>query len=286
MISREFDYHLPSTLEEASSLLANLGGDAVVLGGGTMLVPSMTQNKISTGAIIGLTALNLDMITLENDHVCIGAMTSYADLLRSSIIADKAPLLRIMAGQITGGPSILNQGTVGGSAAFANPASDVPACLSALEATFELQSVAGIRLVAASDFIIGAFRTARRPDELLSRIHIPLAAVKPLTGYYKYKFCASSWPIVTAACVIHRGAATTVHVSVGAAATRPTLHIFSIGIAEVSRPDSWVESVAEQMAAGIEEEWTDELADGRYRRAIVPAVVKRSLLQALEGMPV
>lgn len=286
MISREFDYYQPSTVEEASSLLANLGDDVVVLGGGTMLVPSMTQNKVRIGAVIGLTALKLNMVTLENDHVCIGAMTSYADLLRSSIIADKAPLLRIMAEQITGGPSILNQGTIGGSAAFANPASDVPACLMALKATFELQSVAGIRLVAARDFVLGAFRTVRRPDEFLSRIRIPLAAVKPLTGYYKYKFCASSWPIVTAACVIHRGAATTVHVSVGAAATRPTFHVFSIGIAEVKAPDPWVESVAEEVAAGIEEEWTDELADGRYRSAIVPAVVKRSLLHAFEGMTV
>jgi carbon-monoxide dehydrogenase medium subunit len=284
MINREFDYYQPSTVEETSALLVSLRGDAVVLGGGTMLVPSMTQRQVRTGAVIDLRALKLDRVTLENDQVWIGAMTSYTELLRSPVIADKVPLLRTMAEQITGGPSILNQGTIGGSAAYANPASDVPACLTALEATFELQSAAGARLVAAKDFFLGAFHTARRPDEFLSRICIPGSTVKPVAGYYKYKFCTSSWPIVTAACVVYRDAQTTVHLSVGAAATRPSFGILSIDAAEVKTPDRWIERVAKAAAAGIQEGWSDALADAQYRRAIVPAVVKRSLLSAFEAI--
>jgi carbon-monoxide dehydrogenase medium subunit len=287
MIAQEFDYHLPSSIEEAAALLSRLDGDAAVLGGGTMLVPSMSSNRVKVRAVLALTALKLDTVTLENGHLCLGAMTSYATILKSALIAAKAPLLRIMADQITGGPSIQNQGTIGGSASYANPASDAPSCLTALEATFELQSVAGVRMVAACDFFLGAFHTARRPDEFLARIHLPVLTGTLSASYDKHKFCASSWPIVTVACVAHRehaGAETFVHLSVGGAATTPTFQRLSIGADTMRDPERWIDTAANAAVAAIVEGWSDELADARYRIAIVPAVVGRSLRRALKEL--
>lgn len=286
MISREFDYHAPSTIEEAGALLAEFESDAAVIGGGTMLVPLMTLNRKKIRNVISLTAMKLNTVTLEDNHVCIGAMTSYTELLQSPIISDHVPLLRTMAEQITGGPSIQNQGTIGGSASYANPASDVPACLSALEAILELQSVYGARHVAARDFFRGAFRTAQRPNEFLARIRIPVFTGESVTDYVKHKFCTSSWPIVTVACVLHRcGEDVSVRVSVGAAATRPTFSTQTVGNAKANSLDSWITDFAYTVQASIEEGWTDELADAEYRRAIVPALVKRTLFVAFERMP-
>jgi len=281
MISQPFQYHAPSALADATHLLDTLGNDVAILGGGTMLVPSMSANQVRCRHVIGLTALRLDTISRDATHVSIGAMTTYAQLLSSPLIAQSVPLLRLMTEQVTGGPSIWNQGTLGGSAAYANPASDAPGCLTALEASFELQSIDGTRTVCARDFYLAAFRTARRANELLVAIHIPLRAGVCVSQYDKHKSCASSWPIVTVACSVHVGQQVAVHLAVGAAATRPAYGYRLVDMAELSSADEWINEMAMYVTHSLGEGWTDELADATYRRAIVPAVVKRNLKAVL-----
>src|SRR5438034_798571 len=114
-----------------------------------------------------------------------------------------------MAIGITGGGQIQNRGTVGGSACYAFPSSDVPAALVALGATLRLASAGGRREAAAADFFTGAFGADVRPGEVLAEIRIPAPPAGARQGYYKFKLCESSWPIATAACVLGGDGAST-----------------------------------------------------------------------------
>jgi carbon-monoxide dehydrogenase medium subunit len=282
MIGQPFEYYEPLTLGAATNLLERFGDDAIILGGGTMLIPAMSANQIRIANVIGLTALKLDWITLTQTHVSIGAMTTYAQLQASPVIAQSAPLLRRMSEVVTGGPSIWNQGTLGGSAAFANPASDAPACLVALQASFELHSVAGVRIVPASEFYLGAFRTARQNTELLVDIHIPLPLNPSVSHYDKHKSCASSWPIVTVASSIELATQAHLHIAVGGAAARPVHEHRIIEYIDLHPAAPWVDGVASDIVTSIGEGWSDELADGKYRRTIAAAAVRRNLRTAIE----
>ncbi|WP_423197614.1 MULTISPECIES: FAD binding domain-containing protein [unclassified Cupriavidus] len=282
MIGEIFEFHQPASLTEAAALLRQFAGDVTVLGGGTMLVPSMSANHVRWKHVVGLSRLHLDAITLTGTHVRIGAMTTYAQLLASPIVAEHLPLLRMMAEQVTGGPSIWNQGTLGGSAAFANPASDVPACVSALQASLVLHSTDGTRSVAAGDYFLGAFHTARRPDELLTHIEIPLSRGSGVWRYQKYKACASSWPIVTVACAAQLGEQAQVRVAVGAATPHPVVVSRALPAPRHDGGDEWVDAIVAEMVALVGEGWTDELADAAYRRAVVPAAVRRNLRAVIE----
>ncbi len=283
MIGHRFDFHQPKELDEAAGLLARFGEDASVLGGGTMLVPSMSANLVRPAHVISLSALGLDSIVLDGTHLRIGAMTTYAQLLASPIVATHAPLLAAMAAQVTGGASILNQATLGGAASFANPSSDAPGCLAALEAVFELRSSQGVRCVDACDFFADAFRTARRADEFLAGILVPRDATLIACQYQKYKASASSWPIVTVACSLHRGAQASVRLAVGAAGCRPAYHRCVIEERSLLAPDAFIEQAASRALDLVGEGWSDELADGHYRRAIVPGVVRRHLRTLIAG---
>jgi aerobic carbon-monoxide dehydrogenase medium subunit len=283
MISQHFEYHCPLTPEAAALLLQRFGDDAMVLGGGTMLVPSMSANLAHPGHLISLSALGLDEIVLEDLHLRIGAMTTYAQLLASPLVATHAPLLAAMAMQVTGGASILNQGTLGGAASFANPSSDAPGCLVAVEATVELRSTRGVRHVAAREFFVDAFCTARNKNEFLAGICVPRDPTLVACQYQKYKSSASSWPIVTVACSLHRDEQTSVRLAVGAAGRRPAFRRFVIDEQTLRAPDAFVEKAAMTALDLVGEGWSDELADADYRRAIVPGVVRRHVRSVLTG---
>ena len=265
-------------------LLNRFGRGVNVIGGGTMLVPLMTRGTADARHVLALQHLGLDTISLQGERICIGALATYACVLGSRIVSSGAPLLRAMAKTVTGGPSILQHGTLGGSACFANPASDVPACLVALDAELELVSVSGVRRVNARRFFKGAFQTERRIDEFLARIWIPKISETQSVRYDKHKSCTSSWPIVTVACVLHRGPQPALTLSVGAAAHVPTWHHFTPP-PDPQAPEDWIACAAEQVTAAVAEGYSDELADANYRRAIVPGVVRRMLRSVLKEVP-
>ncbi|MDR5822619.1 FAD binding domain-containing protein [Caballeronia sp. LZ043] len=280
VIGHRFEFHRPRDLDEAAALMNAYREQAAVLGGGTMLVPSMSANLVRPAHLISLASLGLDEVVLDDGYLRIGAMATYARLLASPLISRHAPLLAAMAAQITGGASILNQGTLGGAASFANPSSDAPGCLAAMEALFELRSSTGMRRVSARDFFVDAFRTGRREDEFLMNILLPRDTTRVACRYQKYKASASSWPIVTVACSLHRGEEVSVRLAVGGAGCRPAFVSFVIDL-EAFVPEVFIEQAAASVLNLIGEGWSDELADAEYRRTIVPGVVKRHLRDLL-----
>lgn len=255
-------YSRPTDVNGVTEALAD--GDAVVIGGGTMVVPEMTHGRVRPSAVVDLAAAGLAGISRDDDGWVIGAMTSYTELEKSS-----APLLPTVARGITGGPQIRNRGTVGGSASYANPSSDMPAALVAVGAQMRLASTKGVREIPAAEFFRGAFETAREPDEALIAIRVPDSPAD--FGYLKFKLAESSWPIVTAATVV---ADTTIRIVIGAAAAKP----FTV---QVPR-ESWQEELKPAIERALADPWDDVLAPGHYRARIAPVIAARSVTSALE----
>lgn len=269
-MSTAFRFTRAYDADEACAALA--GGDAVVIGGGTMVVPELTHGRVRPAAVVDLSRAGLGGITRGGADRVLGAMLTYAELERSAV-----PLLSTVARGITGGPQIRHRGTVGGSASYANPSSDVPACLVALDARLRLAREGGTREVAAADFFLGAFTTARRPDELLTSIAV---SDVDTFGYVKFKLSEGSWPIVTAATVVRPGA---LRVVLGGAAAVPVTVRPDPPSAGTADP-AWREHVRAVVERGIDAAggaWADVLAPADYRRRIAPVIAARSVADAL-----
>jgi CO/xanthine dehydrogenase FAD-binding subunit len=264
------EYRRPESREELVGALAELGAEAMVLGGGTIMNPALGRREISAAAILDPGALGLDGVEPGPDGgLVLGARVTYTSLLRSDLVADRAPLLRAVAGGITGGAQIRNQGTVGGSACYANPASEVPACLVALGARLTLLGPEGERALAAAEFFTGAFATARRPDEILTAIELPATGSSARWGYYKLKLSESSWPIATA--VAGRGEGLD-RIVLGGVAAVPLALEDGAWLARGSAP----EQVDATVAGLVAEPWADVLADAEYRRRVAGPVLRRA----------
>src|SRR5690625_62335 len=132
MILTNLTYHEPTNLEEAREIMNEHANDFIVLGGGTMIIPQLTRNEVLTNHVLNLQSLGLDNIVDKENYVRIEAMVTYTDVLNSPIIKKHLPLLKYFTLGVTGGNQIRNQGTLVGSACFANPSSEILAILLAL----------------------------------------------------------------------------------------------------------------------------------------------------------
>lgn len=279
MIAKPFTYAAPQKVDEAVSLLKNCCGEALVLGGGTMLVPAMAREESRPELVVDLRRIGLKGIFEERGNILIEARASYEDVLASALIAEQAPLLVQMASGVTGGRSITGQGTLVGSACFANPASDVPACLAALGARIRLVGADGVREVAMAEFFLGGFQTSRRQDEIGMALILPRPQGRVSTSYRKVKPSGGSWPIITVACVIEEISAgiATISLAIGGLASTPR-HIAAT--VETASFDTQEELVS-ALVVDVTSPWEDALADAEYRSRVAPAIALRVMREAL-----
>ncbi|WP_328610640.1 FAD binding domain-containing protein [Amycolatopsis sp. NBC_00345] len=286
MIRTALRHHAPTELAEAVALLDSHAERAAVLGGGTMLVPRLTRGELDLDHVIDLRRLGLGTATVTDGRVRVGARATYANLLAAPAFPGTAQLLQRVAGGITGGPQIRCQGTVCGSAAYANPSTEVPAALVALDATMHLHGPGGARTAPAAAFFLDAYKVDLRRGELLTGVTV--AARPARLGYCKLKLAEGSWPIATAAAVLppagaadhapgYRGAV----VTLGAISTRPIKLDLAPVLDDAGRLPGDAD-VDEWVAARIGEPWEDELAPGGYRRMVAGAVLRRALHRAHE----
>lgn len=175
MKAAEFGYLRPGRMQEALQALAAGEGGAMPLAGGQSLMPMMNFRVAAPDLLVDLAGLSeLRFLRDGGDCVVIGAMARWSDLMASALIAAEVPLLARALPEIAH-PAIRNRGTIGGSVALADPAAEVPAVLLALEAEVVLQSLAGERRVAARDFFLGHYETARGSEELIVALEVPKA---------------------------------------------------------------------------------------------------------------
>jgi carbon-monoxide dehydrogenase medium subunit len=175
MKASAFSYARATSVSNALELLVTHGDKAKVLSGGQSLMPAMNLRLISPELIVDIGELTeLRGIAVAGDVLRIGALTRHADLARSPEIFAHAPLLTEAIAHVAH-PAIRNRGTLGGSLAHADPASELPACMLALKATIIVRGQAGERRIAAGDFFTGIYETALSPEELLIAVELPVA---------------------------------------------------------------------------------------------------------------
>jgi carbon-monoxide dehydrogenase medium subunit len=190
-----FSYRRATSVDEALGLADEFGEDAKFLAGGHSLLPLMKLRLAVPEVLIDVGRLrDLSYIRDAGDHIAIGALTRHHDIEHSALAARELPLLACAAGHV-GDPQVRHRGTIGGSLAHADPASDLPAAALALDATLVATGLSGAREIAAGDFFLGLFETALEPGELLTEIRVPKPAAAGWS-FQKFTKRAIDWAIV------------------------------------------------------------------------------------------
>lgn len=200
MIPASFEYARAGSAEEALALLAEHGEDAKILAGGHSLLPLMKLRLAAPSVLVDVGRVrDLSYISDAGDHVAVGALTRHHDVQTSAVLQKSVPLVSYVAG-LVGDPQVRHRGTIGGSIAHGDSASDLPAATLALGASFVIQGPSGTRTVPATDFFKGFLETDLAPDELLTEIRLP-----KMNGagwsYQKFNRRAQDWAIVGVAAV-------------------------------------------------------------------------------------
>ncbi|HEY5989011.1 MAG TPA: xanthine dehydrogenase family protein subunit M [Streptosporangiaceae bacterium] len=203
MIPASFAYRRAGSVEEALKLASDNGEDAKFLAGGHSLLPLMKLRLALPEMLIDVGRLrDLSFIRDEGDRIAIGALTRHHDLERSAFLASELPLLAHAAGFV-GDPQVRHRGTIGGSLAHGDPASDLPAVVLALDGVLVARGPSGSREIPSAEFFGGLFETALEPGEMLTEIRIPKPAERGWS-FQKFTKRAIDWAIVGVAVQGHR----------------------------------------------------------------------------------
>ncbi len=183
MKSPAFEYMRAESIAAAMTAYAEADGDAVYLSGGHSVVPSLALRLQAPALMVDLSEIpTLSGISLEGEWLRIGAMTRHVQAITDPLINKYAPLFSAAAPYVAH-PAIRNRGTLGGSLAHADPASEFPAVAVAINAELEIVSAAGTRRVPADEFFIDIYETAIEPGEILQAIYVPIPVVGQVIGF-------------------------------------------------------------------------------------------------------
>jgi carbon-monoxide dehydrogenase medium subunit len=194
----------PSSVDEAIGLLQQHGDNAKVLAGGHSLLPLMKLRLAAPGILVDLGKIGeLRYIRDGGDHLAIGPMTTHYMLESSELVRAHMPLLSQAAG-LVGDMQVRNRGTIGGSLAHADPASDLPSVVTALRAQIVARGPNGERVIPADDFFQDTWTSAIEPEEVVTEVRVPYSGGQGSGAYEKFRQRASDWAIVGVAVSLSR----------------------------------------------------------------------------------
>ena len=269
MIPPSFDYHAPATVPEAVDILSRLGDEAKVLAGGMSLIPLMKLRLATPSVLVDVGRVrDLSYVRDGGSHLAIGALTRHRDLETSELLAAECGVLRAVAAQV-GDNQVRHRGTIGGSVAHGDPASDLPAALLALDATFVAQGPGGTRSIPADAFFEGFLETALAPDELLTEIQVPKTGANGF-DYQKFNRRAQDWAIVGAVATRVNGSTHIALVNMGGTPLRAT------AVETALSQGASAADAAREAAVGTEPP-TDLNASPEYRAHLAQVLVRRAL---------
>ncbi|HTI43285.1 MAG TPA: xanthine dehydrogenase family protein subunit M [Vicinamibacterales bacterium] len=283
MYSANFDYHRAKTLSDAQRLLAANPG-AKLLAGGHSLIPLMKLRLASPSAVVDIGRIpELRGISRSGDSVRIGSLTTHAEIAASSDVQKAAPALAEAAALI-GDPAVRSRGTIGGNIAHADPASDLPTVLVALDARIVAIGPSGERTIAADGFFTGIMSTALADNEVVTAILVPAAARGQGSAYVKFPHPASRYAVigVAASVTMTKNECSAARVALGgllphasrAGAVEKALTGKSLDTAAIA-------NAAAQVASDIGKDVTGDIfASAGYRAAVAPIYVKRAIAAA------
>ena len=274
-----FAYDDPRTAVAALDLLAEHGDEAKVLAGGQSLIPLMNFRLARPSRLVDVNRVDeLAFIRRRAGSLHIGALTRMATLVRSPLVADCAPLL-VEATRLVGHAQIRARGTVGGSVSHADPAAELPAALTALDARFHVRSRARMRVLGASELFVSYLTTSLEPDELLVEIEVPPLSPRTGTAFVEHARVHGDFALAGAAAVLtlaEDGTCERAAVALCAAAPAP-LRVPDAEQALARNPLGYEQASAAAEVAGAAIEGS---ASVRFRRSLTTELVRRALLLA------
>jgi carbon-monoxide dehydrogenase medium subunit len=285
MIPAPFDYHRPSSLDEAIGLLTKHGAQAKLLSGGMSLLPTL---KLRLGSFAHLVDINripgLDGIREEGGALRIGAMTRQAALERSELIRKKYQILAD-AVPLIADPLVRNRGTVGGNVANGDPANDEPAIMLALGATLVARGPKGERTIAANKFYTGLYETALARDEILTEIRIPVPPAKSGGAYQKLKRKTGDFAVAAVAVQMTldaKGAVASCGIGLTNAGPTPLEATDAAKFLVGKTPDAKTIAEAAKMAAAKCNPSADHRGSVEYKKDMARVLAARALQTAFE----
>ena len=282
MYPANFTYHAPSSVDDVLSLMNEHGYDAKIMAGGHSLLPTMKLRLSTPAHLIDLKNLkDMKYVRDEGDHVAIGALTTYYEIMSSKVVQEKATIFSKTIAQV-GDMQVRNLGTLGGSIAHADPAGDPPAAILAADATMTIRNAEGERTVKATDFFRGFFETAVGEGDILTEIRVPVH--KGGSAYAKFKHPASGYAVVGVAVNLHTDGDKVGAVRVGITGVSDGAYR-AIEVENALTGQAFSEdlaaSAAEQATSGIDP-LEDNFANADYRRQLAKALTKKAVVEAWE----
>ena len=269
MIPAAFEYVRAESVDDAIAQITEAGDEAKFLAGGHSLLPLMKFRLAQPSVLVDLGRItDQSYIRDAGDHIAIGALTRHRDLETSDVLEEHVPLLKHTASHV-GDPQVRHRGTIGGSIAHADPASDLPATTLALGATYVAQGPGGTREIAAADFYESFLTSTLAPDELLTEIRIPKMQGAGWS-FQKFNRRAQDWAIVGVAAVRsdqHTGVAL---VNMG------SVPLLATGVVDAVTSGASAAEAAERATEGTEPQG-DINASPEYREHLARVLVRRAL---------
>ncbi len=282
-----FDYYAPETLDEAVALLARFdqdGTEARIIAGGQSLMPMLALRVARPDVLVDLRRIGvLDYIRDEGATIAIGAMASKRAVEDSPLLRERQPLFHDATLHV-GHRQIRSQGSVGGSFANADPASEYPAVALALDMQFKAVGTDGERLIAARDFFVTYLTTDLGPTEILTEVRMPVLAPGTGWGFYEVSRRKGDFALAGAAVLLALGGGRIRSACIAVFGVNATA--LRLAAAEQTligqAPDPVLfEQAGSAGAAEVEEPIADVHASAELRRNLVSVVVQRALAQAL-----
>ena len=267
-----FDYEVAESVDHAIELLQK-NDEAKLLAGGHSLLPAMKIRLARPAFLVDLGRLtDLSYVREDGDTIAIGALTRHKDVATSPVLQRACAIVSHTAGQV-GDPQVRHRGTIGGSLAYGDPASDLPSVILALDAELVARGPDGERGIPAGEFFTGVFQTALRPDEVLVEVRVPKLGSRGWS-YTKMSRRAQDWATVAVAVVDANGSGTSIALTnMGGTTLRATA-------AEEALAGGASIADAAALAADGTEPPTDHAASSDFRKHLARVLTRRALEEA------
>jgi aerobic carbon-monoxide dehydrogenase medium subunit len=285
MKASAFAYARATSVGNALELLVAHGDGAKVLSGGQSLMPAMNLRLLSPEILVDIGDLSeLKGIERNGDLLRIGALTRHVDLMKSVEIAAHAPLLTEAIAHVAH-PAIRNKGTLGGSLAHADPASELPACMLALNATVIVRGPAGERRIAAEEFFTGIYETALSAQELLVAVELPLPQQGSVHFFHEFARRHGDYAIVgvAAQAVVQGGVFRDLRIAFFAVADRPVLVEAATRLINIAVTPEILADASTALGEQLDPQ-EDQQASPAMRRHLAKVLLARGV-SALLGRP-
>jgi carbon-monoxide dehydrogenase medium subunit len=282
MKASAFSYRRATSVADALELLAAHGDRAKVLSGGQSLMPAMNLRLISPELIVDIGDLaELRGIAVNGDTLRIGALTRHVDLQRSPDVAAHAPLLTEAITHVAH-PAIRNRGTIGGSLAHADPASELPACMVALNATVVVRAPKGERRIGAANFFRGIYETALSPDDLLIAVELPVEPTNSAHFFHEFARRHGDYAIagLAAQAVMSGNVFTDLRLAFFAVGDRPVLALAADKLVNVSITPAVLSEASTALAEELDPQ-EDQEASASMRRHLAKVLMRRCVASLL-----